>query len=424
MVMIFSTILDFFLSFAYYYPLFMSYVWMCGALYYRFHWERTNRYDNPPKLENYPPVTILVPCFNEADQIAESLRYLSLLNYPNFEVICINDCSTDGSGNILDDLTTRYSNLRVVHLTSNGGKARALNMGALLAKNEILICIDSDAVLDPNAVTWLVKHFENAPRLGAVTGNPRIRNRSTLLGKIQVGEFSSIIGLIKRSQRIYGRIFTVSGVVAAFRRSALQRVGFWHSNTVTDDIDVSWRLQLDHWDIRYESNALCWILMPETYRGLWRQRLRWACGGAEAALRYAGVMMQWRSRRMWLVFTEYWLSVIWSYMLAAIVILWLVGKFVTLPGDMQVPTIVPGWHGVVLASTCLLQFFVSLLIDSRYEPRILSNFFWMIWYPLAFWLITVFTTVIAIPISLFKRKHAGTWVSPDRGLRPIPNPSP
>jgi biofilm PGA synthesis N-glycosyltransferase PgaC len=71
----------------------------------------------------------------------------------------------------------------------------------------------------------------------------------------------------------------------------------------------------------------------------------------------------------------------------------------------------------VLASTCLLQFFVSLLIDSRYERHLLRNFFWMIWYPLAYWLITVFTTVVAVPRTLFNRKRSGTWVSPDRGVR-------
>jgi biofilm PGA synthesis N-glycosyltransferase PgaC len=209
----------------------------------------------------------------------------------------------------------------------------------------------------------------------------------------------------------------VSGVVVAFRRAALQRIGFWNSDTATDDIDISWRLQLDHWDIRYEPNALCWILMPETYEGLWRQRLRWARGGAEAALRYGPRMFNWRKRRMWLVLAEYWLSVVWSYLLAIIVVLWLLGKFVPLPENLQVPTIVPGWHGVVLASTCLLQFFVSLLIDSRYERHLLRNFFWMIWYPLAYWLITVFTTVVAVPRTLFNRKRSGTWVSPDRGVR-------
>src|SRR3546814_20032176 len=116
-------------------------------------------------------------------------------------------------------------------------------------------------------------------RVGAVTGNPRIRNRSSLLGQVQVGEFASIIGLIKRTQRVYGRIFTVSGVVAAFRRRALDHVGYWSLDMITEDIDISWKLQRDHWTIFYEPRALCWILMPETLRGLWRQRLRWAQGG-------------------------------------------------------------------------------------------------------------------------------------------------
>jgi len=413
----YQTVVDHLLAFAYYYPLFMSYVWMCGGLYYRYHWERSSLPGQPPQLLKYPGVSILVPCFNEAEQLHETLLHLSKIEYPDYEIICINDGSRDNTAQILDTLTRQYERLRVVHLTTNGGKARALNVGALMATHEILVCIDSDAVLDPHAVTWLVAQFENSPRLGAVTGNPRIRNRSTLLGKIQVGEFSSIIGLIKRAQRIYGRIFTVSGVVVAFRRAALQRIGFWHSDTATDDIDISWRLQLEHWDIRYEPNALCWILMPETYRGLWRQRLRWARGGAEAALRYGRSMCRWRKRRMWLVLAEYWLSVAWSYLLAIIVTLWLLGKFMTLPADLHVPTIVPGWHGVVLASTCLLQFFVSLLIDGRYEKNLLRNFFWMIWYPLAYWLITVFTTVIAVPRTLFSRRRSGTWVSPDRGVR-------
>jgi biofilm PGA synthesis N-glycosyltransferase PgaC len=110
-------------------------------------------------------------------------------------------------------------------------------------------------LLDPYATHWLVSHLIDSSRVGAVTGNPRIRNRSTLLGKLQVGEFSSIIGLIKRAQRVYGRIFTVSGVIAAFRKSALHDVGYWNTDMVTEDIDISWRLQMRHWEIRYEPNA-------------------------------------------------------------------------------------------------------------------------------------------------------------------------
>src|SRR5690606_14590126 len=153
-------------------------------------------------------------------------------------------------------------------------------MGALAARSEYLVCIDGDALLAEDAVAYLVAPLIENPRVGAVTGNPRIRTRSTLIGRIQVGEFSSIIGLIKRTQRVYGRVFTVSGVVAAFRRSALDRVEYWSPDMITEDIDISWKLQLDHWSIFYEPRALCWILMPETLRGLWKQRLRWSRGGA------------------------------------------------------------------------------------------------------------------------------------------------
>lgn len=414
----FESFSGFLLAFAYYYPLFMSYIWMCGGVYYLIHWEgQSGSFKNSPKLENYPPVSIIIPCYNEEDHIEESLTQLLALEYPAYEIILVNDGSADRTAELLDHLEQQHQQVRVIHLAHNSGKANALNAGAMLANNEILVCIDSDAMPEEHSVTWLVRHFADSPRLGAVTGNPRIRNRSTLLGKIQVGEFSSIVGLIKRSQRIYGRVFTVSGVVTAFRRSALQRIGYWRSDTTTDDIDVSWRLQLDHWDVRYEPNALCWILMPETYRGLWNQRVRWAVGGAQAATTYARQLLSWKSRRMWLVFIEFWLSVVWSYVLALIVILWLLGKFSTLPEYLYVPTLIPGWHGVVLSGTCLLQFIISLTIDSRYEKGLFKHFFWIIWYPLVYWMINVFTTAVAIPKAMFMgRKKSGTWDSPDRGF--------
>src|SRR3546814_9883411 len=96
-----------------------------------------------------------------------------------------------------------------IYLAKNQGKAVALRTGALAAASEYLVCIDGDAMLEPNAAAWLVKPMIEQSRVGAVTGNPRIRNRSSLLGHVQVGEFASIIGLIKRTQRVYGRIFPV-----------------------------------------------------------------------------------------------------------------------------------------------------------------------------------------------------------------------
>lgn len=410
-------------QFVFFYPLFMAYLWMFGGIYYRYHWENQCKepWNDPGPLPEYPPVTILVPCHNEGDNVKDTIAFLAAQHYPDFEIIAVNDGSTDNTGELLDELAQEYESLRVVHLAGNQGKAMALNVGVLMSRNNILICIDGDALLDTYATHWLVRQFLTAPRLGAVTGNPRIRNRTSLLGKIQVGEFSSIIGLIKRAQRIYGRVFTVSGVVVAFNKTALHDIGYWTADNVTEDIDVSWRLQLNHWDVRFEPNALCWILTPETLKGLTQQRIRWAQGGAETFLRYLEKMLPWRCRRMWLICIEYIVSVAWSYSLVLTLVLWATGKLVDLPGYLQISTLMPEWTGVILGLTCLLQAGVSLVMDSRYEKGLVKYFFWMVWYPLAYWMINVVATVQGFPKALVKKRgERAVWISPDRGIQSLP----
>ena len=407
------------LDFAFYYPLLMSFVWLSGGLIYYLRWERGEPSRvQPPELPHYPFATLIVPCHNEGAQVRETIAHLDAQRYPHFEIIAVNDGSTDDTGPQLDELQKEFPRLRVIHFATNQGKAMGLRMAAMAARGDFLVCVDGDALLDEYATHWMISHMIASPRVGAVTGNPRIRNRSTLLGKLQVGEFSSIIGLIKRAQRVYGRVFTVSGVIACFRRSALHDVGYWNTDMVTEDIDISWRLQMRHWDIRYEPNALCWILMPETLRGLWKQRLRWAQGGVEVTLRYGRELLSWRRRRMWPVALEYMLSLAWAYVMLTIFTLWTLGLFVTLPPPLRIATLLPQWHGVILGVVCLLQFGVSTLIDRRYETRVGRNYYWMIWYPLTYWLLSTATTVVALPKALLKRKGTrAVWVSPDRGIR-------
>ena len=405
-------------GFAFYYPLFMAYHWMIGALYYFFHYEiKLGRVNAPPPLPMTPAVTFLVPCHNDQGIVTETIEHLMRQNYPDFEVIAINDGSTDGTGRILDELAGRHLRLRVIHLAANQGKATGLTAGALLTRNEFLICIDSDALLDRNAANWMMWHFMSSARVGAVTGNPRIRNRSTLFGRIQVGEFSSTAGLLKRAQRTYGRLFTMSGVIAGFRKSALYQAGYWSPDMLTEDIDITWKLEIGKWDVRFEPRALCWILMPGTLNGLWRQRLRWAMGGAQVIFRHFRELRSWRERRMWPIFLEYFVSMLWAYAMMATFALWAVGKFVELPQSLQVPTMLPGFAGLLIGITCMLQVAIALLMDSRYEKGLFRYYFWMIWYPVAFWVINVFTTVVATPRVLMRQTgKRATWRSPDRGI--------
>jgi len=416
------SLLDFLTAYSYYYPLFMAYLWMTGAMFYYWRFERPKAGQLPgaPPLATHPLVCIVVPCHNEGTHINETVEYLLACTYPNFEILLVNDGSADETRRVLEALAAQHPKVRVIHMAQNQGKAVALNMAALMTSAEYLACIDADALLDPAAVNWMMAHMLDSPRVGAVTGNPRVRNRSTLLGRLQLGEYSSIVGLIKRAQRTYGRVFTVSGVVACFRKAALHDVGYWSPEILTEDIDVSWKLQLSHWDIRFEPNALCWILTPETLDGLWTQRLRWAMGGMQVLMKHIRIrhIFIWKSRRMWPVMLEYMLSVGWAYAMLAVMVLWLLGFVIELPPDYRVAKFLSGWSGVILGTTCLMQITVSLVLDSRYDKGTpLRHLFWMIWYPLAYWILSMFATITALPRAMLRRiKKRARWISPDRGI--------
>ena len=244
------------------YPFVMAWYWMTGGVLYGLVRERHEpRPGEPPPLASYPPVSILVPCHNEGDNAREVFAALDAVDYPDFEIVGINDGSRDNTGEILDELAARMPRLRVVHLARNRGKALALNAGAIAARHEIIVAIDGDSLLDRDAVTWFVRRFLSDGTLGGLTGNPRIRNRSSLLARLQVGEYSAIVGLIKRAQTIFGWVFTVSGVVCAFRKRALHEAGWWSPATLTDDVDITWRIQMAGWSVAYEPKAL--VLDPD-----------------------------------------------------------------------------------------------------------------------------------------------------------------
>ena len=411
---------EFLFGYVFYYPFFMAWVWMAGGFAHVLVFER-NRHHQPDPLEllpSTPLVSVIVPCRNEAAQIEEVIEQLMRSRYPDFEVLAVNDGSTDGTGALLDRLARKFPKLRVVHNSANQGKAVGLNTAALLARGEYLFGIDGDALIDEDAIAWLMQPLLASDTVGAVTGNPRIRNRTSLLGRMQVGEFSSTIGLIKRTQQIFGRLFTVSGVIAMFRRKALLQAGFWSPDVLTEDIDISWKMQLAGWTIRFQPRALAWILMPETLRGLYRQRQRWATGGIQTVLRYSLVLLRPRHWRMWPVWAEYLLSVLWAYAMFLVLLLAIVRPW--MPPGWQVGFF-PEWRGTLLGITCMTQMLVSLWIDRYYDRHLLRYFLWTVWYPLAFWMINMVTTVIALPKALLRRTgKRAIWRSPDRGIPDAP----
>lgn len=419
--------------FVLFYPICMVAVWIVGGLLFKIRWENRGQ----PAAKTHPFISIIVPAHNEEHVIRETVEHLRDLDYPNYEVIVVNDGSTDNTKQILDYLLTHNSDwLKVMHLQPNNGKAVALNWAILFSKGEYIVVIDADCVLEKDALQFFMPHFLSSPKVGAITGNPRVRNRTTLLGKIQVGEYSYIIGMIKRSQRVYGKILTVSGAIAAYRKRALLDVGLFDSDTVTEDIDITWKLHKNFWDVRYEPRALCWVLVPETVKGLWGQRVRWAQGGIEVLKKHLRVMFQFRHRRLWPIYAEYFLSTIWAHLFVFVFLFLSVDCLSHCFRDLYFASsftegirtaaqrLVPGWAWTrsILGALCLGQFLVSFVVDSQYEQKVsmIKVYFWIVWYPVIYWLINTFACIAAVyKLSTRRSRVSAAWKSPDRGIHTL-----
>ncbi|MCK4351023.1 MAG: glycosyltransferase, partial [Candidatus Krumholzibacteria bacterium] len=283
------------------YPIFSSMMWIITSLIYFFRLEMRQGGDFY-KLDTYPSVTVLIPAYNEEQNIENTLMAVTSIDYPEYEVVVVDDASTDRTAEIVTNYVNR-GKVRLIRKLVNEGKAMALNDAIPCTNGEILLIIDADASPDPDILKYMVPHFR-FPRVAAVTGNPRVANRKTLLSKLQSIEFTSIISLQRRAQRVWGRIMTMSGVVGAFRRSALIDVGQYSPEMATEDIDLTWKLHLRHYQVRYEARAIVWMRVPQSLAGLWKQRRRWALGLSQVLRRHGVTALAWRHRRLWPVMLE------------------------------------------------------------------------------------------------------------------------
>jgi biofilm PGA synthesis N-glycosyltransferase PgaC len=121
---------------------------------------------------------------------------------------------------------------------------------------------------------------------------------------------------------------------------------------------------------------------------------------------------------MWIVALELFASTAWAYAMGTVLVVWILGLFLVL-NPPYIAKFPPGWTGVMLGTTCLVQFAVSIAIDSRYETRFGRIYYWMIWYPMVYWMIQMFASIAAVPKALLKKSgRRAIWTSPDRGVRP------
>jgi poly-beta-1,6-N-acetyl-D-glucosamine synthase len=390
------------LGFFAFYPVVSAIVWITTSLNYYFRRERGHNED-PEPLASYPSVSVLIPAYCEEKVIAETLTWATRIDYPNYEVVVVDDCSKDLTREEVMPFV-RAGRVRLITKSRNEGKAMAMNDALPCLKGDIVLIMDADACPDPQILRWMVPHFAS-PRVAAVTGNPRVANRLTFLSKLQVIEFTSIVSILRRAQRVWGRILTMSGVVGAFRKSALFDVGLYSPEMATEDIDMTWKLQRAFYDVRYEPNAIVWMKVPLTLRALWKQRRRWAHGLAQVLRRHRGVVVSWKSRRLWPVYWEAVLSILWAYCFVFLTAFWLVSYAVGVPPVGASP--IPNWWGMMIGTLCLLQLSTGALLDSRYDKSVMRAFPVAVVYPIIYWMLMSLITALATPAGLFKRQSRG-----------------
>ncbi|MFD0971985.1 bifunctional polysaccharide deacetylase/glycosyltransferase family 2 protein [Plantactinospora endophytica] len=229
----------------------------------------------PPVTE---PVSVIVPAYNERAGIVPAVRSLATGDHPTIEVIVVDDGSTDGTADLVEEL--RLPNVRVVR-KPNGGKSSALNAGIAFASHQLIVMVDGDTVFEPDSIRLLVQPFGD-PGVGAVAGNVKVGNRGSLVARWQHIEYVIGFNLDRRLYETLRCMPTVPGAIGAFRRQAVVGAGGMTDDTLAEDTDITMAIVRAGWKVVYEERARAWTEAPATLGQLWKQRYRWSYGTMQA----------------------------------------------------------------------------------------------------------------------------------------------
>jgi len=242
--------------------------------------------------EHVPSVAIVVPAFNEEVGIERAVRSLAASDYPHFEVVVVDDGSTDRTAQRVAAL--ELDGVRLVR-QDNAGKAAALNTGVELTDSEVIVMVDGDTLFEPGTLRQLVQPLAD-PDVAAVSGNTKVGNRGGLLGRWQHIEYVIGFNLDRRMYHVLQMTPTVPGAVGAFRRDALAEVGGVPGDTLAEDTDLTLAIGRTGRRVVYAEDARAWTEAPSTLTALWRQRYRWSFGTMQAVFKHRGALIS-RDRR-------------------------------------------------------------------------------------------------------------------------------
>jgi cellulose synthase/poly-beta-1,6-N-acetylglucosamine synthase-like glycosyltransferase/peptidoglycan/xylan/chitin deacetylase (PgdA/CDA1 family)/spore germination protein YaaH len=263
-------------------------------------WKKLRGEGEPPDFAGAPPgVTVLIPAFNEEKVIVKTVERILASDYPDLDVLVIDDGSKDHTAFITRSHFVKDKRVRLISIP-NGGKANALNVGLAAAENDIVVALDADTQFNPDTIRRLARWFADET-VGAVAGNAKVGNRVNMITRWQALEYIVAQNLERRALSALDTLTVVPGAVGAWRRKALLDLGGFPADTLAEDQDLTIAIQTKGYRVAFDSGAIAWTEAPTTVRALAKQRFRWAYGTLQCLWKYRGITLNTRYRELGMI---------------------------------------------------------------------------------------------------------------------------
>jgi peptidoglycan-N-acetylglucosamine deacetylase len=231
---------------------------------------------NHPVGQSSPFVSVIIAAYNEEKVISRTIESILNSDYPNLEVIVVDDGSKDQTSLVIAQEYEANKKVVLFH-KKNGGKASAINLGVKKAKGNILIAIDADTVVLPDSIAMLIRHFDDE-NIAAVSGNVRVGNRENLLTSWQHIEYVTGFNLEKRGFATLNCVPVVPGAFGAWRKQVVKELNYFCKDTLAEDTDMTLKILRQGYKVVIDEQAYAYTEAPKTIKDFLKQRFRWTFG--------------------------------------------------------------------------------------------------------------------------------------------------
>lgn len=277
-----------------------------------------NKYTFENENDFHPFVSIVIPAYNEEKLLKYTVNSMLELNYPNYEIIIVNDGSTDNTREIAEAFAGyrkgKYKDIKITLINKeNSGKAAALNAGIKYSEAEFILCMDSDSQASPDSLKRGIRHLINSS-VGAVAGNVKVLNRGMFLTDLQALEYMEGLNLARSAQSYIKLVNIVPGPFGIFRKTALEQAGYYSGETFAEDADLTLKLISGGWKVSYEPESVSYTEAPEKINQLLKQRYRWSRGIIQSIKKNRRMNDTFSMRKAFVFSTMFYEAMIWPVM--------------------------------------------------------------------------------------------------------------